>query len=295
MFRQNYQNRLSMKALQLQIPNSGIVELFPTRKVDLLCHVGVRHTFGSSRPMPNNQRRLPVAVQSIHPKLNRTRSLILAYRFLHGGFSMRHLLLGLVVFGLMTTFDLKTGFAQQRSRRSVIYYFQQTSVAKTQFSPDATNPATPSTASTTTDDSPAKGSAAPDLLAAGAQTSGQNSVNSQPSPATTSPAIGFSPPPTNQQLQNPSGGFQFSQTGMTQNPNASQNNYFGSQFNNWSNLRTLPTSLDSVQTFNRTQPSIDSGAYFSPNTYFGPANNQWSNLSTGTVTSNYLGGYIYQQ
>jgi hypothetical protein len=96
-------------------------------------------------------------------------------------------------------------------------------------------------------------------------------------------------PPTYQQLQNPSNGFQLTQIGMSTPHNLAPNTYFGSQFNNWNNLQMQPPGLEPFDSFMRTAP-IDFGGHYSTNTYLGPMYNDWSNLSTGTVTHNELGG-----
>lgn len=97
--------------------------------------------------------------------------------------------------------------------------------------------------------------------------------------------------PSLQQLQNPSGGFNMTHANFSQSQYISPNNYFGPQYHDWSNLRTLPANLSTFESFNRYQPDINSGAYYSPNTYIGSMNNQWSNLSAGSITPNDQGGW----
>lgn len=204
---------------------------------------------------------------------------------------MRHLLLGLVVSGVVTNCGLPSAFAQQRPR-PVLIVFRQTSVAKTQFSPDAaglTNGGGSNSAGPTDN-------SAPGTLPPSAATPTTSATSSQSTSANSDDAIDYSQRPTFQQMQNPGGAYQMTHTGFTQNQYTSPNNYFGSQFNTWSNLRPVPTNLDLFESFNRTQPPLNanSGAYFSGNSYLGPVNNQWSNLSSGSITPNYLGSYIYQ-
>ncbi|WP_010583462.1 hypothetical protein [Schlesneria paludicola] len=192
--------------------------------------------------------------------------------------------LTLVTFiGLLVISSVVPAAAQQR-RRPVTFVFQQSLVAKTQWSPDASNPAATadgaerSATGTVPGVLPADG-AHSDPTAAGSslQTAGNQAVR-----------------PTLQQLQNPSGGYTMTHANYSQGQYTSPNNYNGSQFNTWNNLRQPPQNLDLFQSFNRTQPPTTWGGYMSPNTYIGPANNQWSNLSTGYITPNVVGGWTYQ-
>ena len=101
---------------------------------------------------------------------------------------------------------------------------------------------------------------------------------------------------SNQQLQNPSGGFNFSHAGFSHNHYVSPNNYFGPQFHAWNNTGLQPVTFSGPDSFNRFQPATNSvsGAYFTPTaSYLGGANNSWSNLSAGNVTPNFNGGWTY--
>ena len=205
---------------------------------------------------------------------------------------MRHLLLGLVVAGVVTSCGLQSAFAQQRPR-PVLIVFRQTAVARTQWSPDSGN-----IQNGIGSHNPAPtGNTMPGMLPASATTQTTSTTGSQLNSANSDSAIDYSQRPTIQQMQNPSGAYQITHNGFTQGQYTSANNYFGSQFNTWSNLRPVQMNLDLFESFNRTQPPLNpnSGAYFSGNNYLGPVNNQWSNLSSGSITPNYLGSYIYQQ
>ena len=218
---------------------------------------------------------------------------------------MHPILLGLTVVGILTTCDLQTGFAQQQLRqfRPVTITYRSTTIVRTQWSPDSANPNASSqngTGTTATNGANPNEAAAP----AGTSPGRQQVANGQPnqfSPGFSSGSSangsqgGFGQRPTNQQLQNPSGGFNMTHSGFSQSQYMSPNNYFGPQYHVWSNLHTQPTSLAVFESFNRYQPDINSnsGAYYSPNTYIGAANNQWSNLSNGSITPNDLGGWNY--
>jgi hypothetical protein len=134
---------------------------------------------------------------------------------------------------------------------------------------------------------------APGLLPAATQGVNNNQVDASANQLFSNPSNNSGPRPTAQQLQNPSGAYNFSHSGMSQSQYITANNYLGSQFNNWNNIRLQPNTLDAFQAFNRTQPPANSG-YFSPNTYFGAGFSQWNNMSSGSPMPNYLGGYIYQ-
>ena len=208
---------------------------------------------------------------------------------------MRQILLGLTVFCMLMSSGLQPAFAQQLPRRSVTYTFSQNSITKTQWSPDAGNSSSSGSIVPGAKSSAATGTATPGMLSNASQSASPNPGGISPSLATGSLASDLGPRPTAQQLQNPSGAYNFTHSGISHGQYTTGNTYFGSQFNSWNNLQMQPTTLDSVQTFNRTLPPVNSGAYYSPNSYLGPVNNQWSNLSSGCVTPNYLGGYIYQK
>lgn len=202
---------------------------------------------------------------------------------------MRRIVLGMAALVFLTIHGASTVFGQQTPRRSVTYVFQPAPVAGTQWSPGSNGPNAPAAYP----DAIGNGGT-PSTLPGGAQGMTQSPGNF-PGPANYNGFGGNQgPTPTVQQMQNPSGAQNLSHAGMWQNQYTTTNNYIGRQFDNWTNLRQQPRTLDEFQAFNRTQPPANSGAYYSPNTYFGAGYNQWSNLSSGTVTPNYLGGYIYQ-
>lgn len=190
--------------------------------------------------------------------------------------------------GLLASSNAVPTMAQQR-RRPVTYVFQQAPVARTQFSPDASSAAGSIEATERT------GSGiVPGVLPAEGTQSDRNSESNSPQTSGDQISRDQSQRPTLQQLQNPSGAFTMSHPNYSQGQYMSPNNYNGSQFNTWNNLRQPPQNLDLFQSFNRTQPPTTWGGYMSPNTYIGPANNQWSNLSTGYITPNWVGGWTYQ-
>lgn len=202
---------------------------------------------------------------------------------------MRRTCLAFVMTGLLVSHGSQNAEAQVRPRRSVTIQFQRPAITKTQFSPDS--PVSDSSIEVSANSQPSVSESNP-LSGDGSGSAFSPTVSSHAAPA--GPAIDNAPRPNVQQMQNPSGAFHMTHGGITHGQNFGNNTYFGSQYNDWSNLRPLPWHLDSSQTFNRSQPPVNSGAYFSPNTYFGNANGQWSNINTGYAMPNYLGGYTYQ-
>ena len=204
---------------------------------------------------------------------------------------MRHALPQLTVVGIIAASGFQTGFAQQQPQlRPVTITFRSTSIVRTQWSADSA-----SSNDTSSNPGGSVGGSVPNLLPEAARPSIQSSAGSSFGANDGGSTNGSNQPrPTNQQLQNPSGGFHFSHAGLSQNQYTSPNNYFGSQQHSWSNIRLQPSTLSSFESFNRFQPAMNSGAYYSPNTYMGPANNQWSNLSSGVITPNDGGGWNYQ-
>ena len=206
---------------------------------------------------------------------------------------MRNFFLGLTIVGFAINCESNTAHAQQR--RPVTIYFRTASVTKTQWSPQGTASDAPAAG-----DSSTVGSQPSTLAPPSASSPIQNSSASNPALSNSSPAESGDNPsnqfgnrPTLQQLQNPSGMFQMTHSNFMQNHYTTPNNYVGSQYNYWNNLQPQSSSLDSFQSFNRTQPPLYSGAYISPNTYVGTNFNSWNNLSSGYAMPNYLGSYIY--
>lgn len=214
---------------------------------------------------------------------------------------MRSLLIGLGVVGISALFAADDAIAQQRQPRPVTITYRSTTITRTQWSPDSPNPNTTSPggmSSTTTPDSSFavwQGNGEPGSQSSAAKTPNPYSPSFSRSTATAGePFSGTVHRSTNQQLQNPSGGFQLSHVGFSEPASIAPNNYFGAEFHSWSNLQTRSGNLDSFESFNRYQPATDSGGYYSPNTYTGSANNEWSNLSSGSLSPNELGGWTFR-
>ncbi len=202
---------------------------------------------------------------------------------------MRQLILGLIFAGAVTSGSDRAVFAQP-SRRPITIVFDQAPVSKVQFSPDSGNSFGGSPNGTNP-----SGNGMPAQLPAAGNVPDPSQSNNSTQANNGSGIVDYSQRPTMQQMQNPGGGFQLTHTGFSQNQYTSANNYFGSQFNSWSNLRPLPTNLNIFESFNRNQPPQNTGAYYTGTSYYlGPMNNQWSNLSYGSVSANYLGSWIYQ-
>lgn len=211
---------------------------------------------------------------------------------------MRFQLGSLIIVGVLTVIGIRDVFAQQRQVRPVTITYRSTSATMTQWSADLTNPGVTT---------PFGAASAPNQ---GSNPIVRDTAGQKPPPAASTMGTSFSPGfsrtpaipesssgnserPTNQQLQNPSGGFQLTHAGFSQPATMAPNNYFGPEFQNWSNLQMRSGNLDAFESFNRFRPE-DSGAYYSPNTYVGSENNHWSNLSSGVVTPNDLGGWNYR-
>lgn len=203
---------------------------------------------------------------------------------------MNRITLGIIV-AVVTVVTTRTPLnAQQRQKRSVTYTYayRTTAVVRTQWSPDA-----PTSTVATQSKSQTEGSPSTDPQSTGATT--EKAAGSPSRPAQAMPIAMHGSPsdqgqndersrPTFQQMQNPSGGFHLTHNSFTQNAYTSPNNYFGSQFNNWSNLQS-----QQFDGFNRTQPDL----YFNSISYVGSVNNQWSNLTSGSISPNELGGWSY--
>ena len=98
--------------------------------------------------------------------------------------------------------------------------------------------------------------------------------------------------PTNQTLQNPSGAYSLSHAGISTGQQMAPNQYFGPQFQNWTNQQSSTNSPASYGEMNRFQPGPFSG-YVGPNTYVGAGFSNWNNLSSGSASANSLGGWSY--
>lgn len=85
--------------------------------------------------------------------------------------------------------------------------------------------------------------------------------------------------PTIQAMQNPSPGLQLTHTGITEQQQFAPNNYFGAQFNNWTNQQAISQMPSAQGEMTRFQPGPFDG-YTAPNTYLGSEFHSWSNLST---------------
>lgn len=98
--------------------------------------------------------------------------------------------------------------------------------------------------------------------------------------------------PTNQMLQNPSGGFNLSHSGFTSQQQTAPNSYFGQQFQNWTNQQQVNQMPASFGEMSRFQPGPD-GTYVAPNTYLGSGFFDWSNLNQGGITPGATGSWSF--
>ena len=98
--------------------------------------------------------------------------------------------------------------------------------------------------------------------------------------------------PTNQMLQNPSGAYNLTQTGITSSQQMAPNNYFGQQFQAWSNQQPVAQMPASFGEMSRYQPA-PFGGYVAPNTYVGSGFSSWSNLSPGGASPGATGSWNY--
>lgn len=206
---------------------------------------------------------------------------------------MRPILLGLAAIGLVTAGNSSSAEAQTGRRRPITIVFRQTPVSKVQWSADSGNAPI-----ATVDGGDANGggeASPPGILPNDPENAKQASSDVLNAGLNGQSLRETGPRPTLQQLQNASGSYLFSQTGMSQTPFTTVNNSTGTQFNNWNNLRSQPAQLDAFESFNRSQPPSNWGGYVSPNNYTGSMNNSWSNLSSGSISPNYLGGWNYQR
>jgi len=98
--------------------------------------------------------------------------------------------------------------------------------------------------------------------------------------------------PTNQMLQNPSGGYNLSHSGFTSQQQMTPNTYFGQQFQAWTNQQAVGQMQSSFGEMSRFQPGA-SGAYVAPNTYLGSGFSNWSNLNQGGITPGATGSWDF--
>ncbi len=98
--------------------------------------------------------------------------------------------------------------------------------------------------------------------------------------------------PTNQMLQNPSGGHNLTHTGITSSQQMAPNLYFGQQFQAWTNQQPVAQMPASFGEMNRYQPA-PFGGYVAPNTYLGSGFSSWSNLSPGGTSPGATGSWSY--
>lgn len=98
--------------------------------------------------------------------------------------------------------------------------------------------------------------------------------------------------PTNQMLQNPSGGFNLSHSGFSNQQQTAPNSYFGQQFQNWTNQQQVHQMPASFGEMSRFQPGPD-GTYVAPNTYLGSGFFDWSNLNQGGITPGATGSWSF--
>jgi hypothetical protein len=81
-------------------------------------------------------------------------------------------------------------------------------------------------------------------------------------------------------LQNPSGLYNMSHSGITSSQQYAPNLYFGQQFRTWTNQQTMDDSPASYNEMSRFQVGPNAG-YVAPNTYLGSGFSSWNNLSSG--------------
>lgn len=98
--------------------------------------------------------------------------------------------------------------------------------------------------------------------------------------------------PTNQMLQNPSGGFNLSHSGFSNQQQVAPNLYFGQQFQAWTNQQAVGQMPGSFGEMSRYQPG-PSGNYVAPNTYLGSGFSNWSNLNQGSITPGATGSWEF--
>ena len=96
--------------------------------------------------------------------------------------------------------------------------------------------------------------------------------------------------PSNQYLQNPSGGYNMTHMGISSSQQIAPNNYFGQQFQNWTNQKNVSQMPASFGDPSRMQPGAF-GGYVGPNTYIGPSYANWNNLSQGGNAPGAMGSW----
>ncbi len=98
--------------------------------------------------------------------------------------------------------------------------------------------------------------------------------------------------PTNQMLQNPSGAFNMTHSGISSSQQMAPNTYFGGQFQNWSNQQPVRQMSSTFGETNRFQPGAF-GGYVAPNTYVGSGFSSWNNLSQGGISTGATGSWSF--
>jgi hypothetical protein len=209
------------------------------------------------------------------------------------GPTMRASLIRASVAGALVIIAVQQTRAEQRQDRPVTTVHRSTSITTIQWSPNSQTQ-TDSTRSPKSTSAAAPGDTTSKSPAAATRQVNPNAVTLGRSTNSTEPFIEVALRPTNQQLQNPSGGYHLTHLGFSQPASIAPNNYFGPEFNSWNNLRVPAGNLDAFESFNRFQPDMNSSGYFSTNTWLGPINSDWSGLSSSSVIPNDLGGWSYR-
>ena len=100
------------------------------------------------------------------------------------------------------------------------------------------------------------------------------------------------PRPTLQMLQNPSGAFNMTHSGISTSQQMAPNTYLGRQFQNWSNQQPVGQMPSTFGEANRYQTGAF-GGYVAPNTYVGSGFSSWNNLSQGSVSPGSTGSWSF--
>lgn len=99
--------------------------------------------------------------------------------------------------------------------------------------------------------------------------------------------------PTYQQMQNPSGAFNMTHTGMSSGQQYSPNTYLGTGFDNWTNQQPISQSSSTYGELPRNQPPVQFGGYTGPNTFMGTGFDSWTNMSIGGIAPGSGGSWDY--
>lgn len=98
--------------------------------------------------------------------------------------------------------------------------------------------------------------------------------------------------PTNPMLQNPSGAFNMTHQGITNQQQMAPNQYFGQQFQTWTNQQPVAQMPATFGELSRFQPG-QFGGYVGPNTYLGSGFSNWSNMSSGGLSPGATGSWSF--